>query len=277
MTSPTARNPEVSVLVAVHNGARHIEACLHSLLNQSFDHFEVIVIDDASTDGTHQLVEAYDDPRLTLLRLPCNQGPSAARNRGAAVARGRYLAILDADDVALPDRLARQVQFMDAHPEILLSGSFFRLESDYGTTARVTRPLDDKAIRRGLAQSCTIANTTAIIRRDAYLAHGGFPEHLRHGEDYRLFTDILRSGKAANIPEILVVKRERADGLTFRLSTPRHIWMGLTHRYYAVHRLRLGASAYALATVTALGIGAVRALGLNRETIKKVMTMGRKP
>ncbi len=269
--------PHVSVLVAVHNGARHIDACLRSLLNQSLDHFEVIVIDDASTDETPRLVAAYDDPRLTLLRLPRNQGPSAARNQGAAVARGRYLAILDADDVALPQRLARQVQYMDANPDLVLSGSFFRLESDYGTTAQVTRPLDDKAIRRGLAQSCTIANTTAIIRRDAYLAHGGFPEHLRHGEDYRLFTDLLGSGKAGNLPEILVVKRERADGLTFRLSTPRHIWMGLTHRYYAVRRLRLGASAYVVATVIALGIGAVRALGLNRETIKRVLAMGRKP
>src|SRR6186713_2063521 len=107
--------PPVSVLMPTHNAAAFVTASIESLLAQTFTDFELIVVDDGSTDATLDVLAAIDDPRLTVIASPDNQGPVHARNRAFAAARGRYIAALDADDLCHPERLARQVAYLDGH------------------------------------------------------------------------------------------------------------------------------------------------------------------
>lgn len=111
--------PTVSVQMAVYNGERFLSATLESILGQHFTDFELMIVDDGSTDRTSDILAAYAarDGRIVLLNNPTRQGISAARNRALATARGRYVAITDADDLSYPSRLQKQVAFLDAHPE----------------------------------------------------------------------------------------------------------------------------------------------------------------
>ncbi len=119
MTDETP-SPQVSVLMPTHNGAAFVAASIQSLLAQSFGDFELIVVDDGSTDDTLDVLARIADPRLTVIASPVNLGPIHARNRAFAAARGRYIAALDQDDLCRPERLARQVAFLDRRPEVVL-------------------------------------------------------------------------------------------------------------------------------------------------------------
>jgi glycosyltransferase involved in cell wall biosynthesis len=129
------------MLMTTFNGAGFVGASIASVLAQSFSEFELIVVDDGSTDATAQVLEGILDPRLRVLRQAVNGGVVAARNAGFLAVRGRYVAALDHDDLSHPERLARQVAYLDAHPEVVLVA-----------TPRTTRPA---AIRHSSAGCCT--------------------------------------------------------------------------------------------------------------------------
>ncbi len=264
-------DPTISVIVAVFNGEDHIADCLDSLLAQTFSDFEVIVVDDGSTDSTPDIVGRFPDPRLRDHRLATNRGVSHARNTAAGLARGRYLAILDADDMALPERLERQLAFMEANPEIALAGSYFRLDDDRGRSTVVHRPLEHHDIRRALSHCCAVANTTLIMRRDAFIEIGGYPETLLHGEDYRLLASALGRFRAANIPEVLVIKRESRSGLTFGIGPLAHFRLGLSHRAFAIRTLGLGPAAWLKAIAATFGILVVRVTGVDKERMRALL------
>lgn len=271
----SGEDPLISVIIAVYNGESHIRDCLESLLIQTFREFEIIVVDDGSTDRTVEIVRSFADERILLLQLERNRGVSFARNRAAERARGRYLSVLDSDDVATPERLSRQAEFMEANPNLGLSGTYYRLESEMGDAKIAVKPLTHEKIIKGIATACPFGNTTLIIRKDIYNKIGGFPEELDHGEDYHLYAKALCITEGANIPEVLVVKRERVNGLTFRMSSFQHFRLGLMHRLYAVKTLRLGTLGYLLAFLSAFVLYFVRLFGLNRELIKTSIGFGR--
>src|SRR5580700_1874042 len=106
--------------MSVYNGERFIREAIDSVLSQTLRDWELIVVDDASTDSTRDILVEYRDPRIRLLRNETNQKQAVCSNRGIAVASGRYIARLDADDVSLPSRLADQVSYLDAHPEVAM-------------------------------------------------------------------------------------------------------------------------------------------------------------
>ena len=108
-------SPTVTVLMPVHNGARFLPASIESVLAQTHGDLELLVVDDASTDRSTEIVGSYSDPRIRLVTSPTRGGPARARNRGIDLARGRCIAMQDADDCAVPRRLARQLAFLDRH------------------------------------------------------------------------------------------------------------------------------------------------------------------
>ncbi len=200
--------PAVSVVVRVFNAERYLREAIDSVLAQSFADFELLAIDDGSSDGSRAILEAFGDPRIRILGQP-NGGKIAAAARGLGEARGRYVAILDADDRAAPERLALQVAYLDAHPEIVLVGSALAVIDERGAPVGIRRyPQDDEALRKEITIYNPFGHSTLTYRRDAARAAGGYdPRYVI--EDWDLSLRLMRVGRVANLPEVLADYRVR--------------------------------------------------------------------
>jgi glycosyltransferase involved in cell wall biosynthesis len=193
--------------MSVHNGAPWVADAIGSVLAQTLGDLECIVIDDGSTDDTARVLAGLDDPRLRVERRP-RAGLTRSLNRALALARAELLARLDADDVALPERLERQRAFLAAHPEVGVLGTGAREVDAAGSTVRVVRPpVEDAAIRRALIRANPMVHSSVMLRRELLLEVGGYDESLPVAQDYDLWMRLARITRLANLPEALVVRR----------------------------------------------------------------------
>lgn len=196
-------SPLVSVVLPVFNEEERIAAAVRSILAQSLADLELLVVDDGSADGTPVRLAALSDPRLHVLRLDSNVGRAAAKNRALDRAEGRYIAFMDADDEAEPNRLEVQVAFLEAHPEVDILGSALRTMG--GTRSEVWRPPTDHAhIQAELLISCAVYGPTAMVRRAFMEQHAlrFVPGH--YVEDYEMWTQVLGTARFANLPDVLL-------------------------------------------------------------------------
>ena len=201
--------PRVSVVVPVYNGQAHVRDALHSLLCQTLADFEVIVVDDGSTDETARIVSevAVIDRRIQLHRQE-HRGVVAARNLAASIASGMYLAWLDADDVALPRRIESQVRFMDAHPHTAaLGGTIALTDVDLKVLLRMRYPTDPRQIGARLINGNVFAASAAMIRLSAYKSVGGCRPAFQGTEDYDLWLRLSEAFELANLPDLLAYYR----------------------------------------------------------------------
>ncbi|MFT3970260.1 MAG: glycosyltransferase family A protein [Micropruina sp.] len=191
--------PLVTVLIPVHNGAEHLTVALASVFEQDFADFEVLVVDDGSTDATPQLLADCADPRLRVLRLE-RTGLVGGLNRGLDEARGDLIARLDADDEMLPGRLARQVEQFRRDPGLVAAGSDYLL---FGALTGVVRtPREDRECRAHLVFGSPIAHPAVMLRADALRAHGvRYRDEYPHAEDFKLFSELAAVGALANLVE----------------------------------------------------------------------------
>jgi hypothetical protein len=199
--------PLVSVLLAVHNDDRFISAAIESVLQQTISDLELIVVDDASTDGTAARLAAVDDPRLTVLRNDEQLGLAASLNRGLESAQGRYVARLDADDVAFPQRLERQLEHMDG--VAILGTAVVDLDADGRRGATHRNPLGRRAVRWHSLFSSPFFHPTVLVDRAA-LGELRYDTAFAESEDYDLWTRLLENTEGANLAEPLVGKRTHA-------------------------------------------------------------------
>lgn len=207
--------PAVSVLLAVHNGERHLRTALDSVLRQTFADFELVLVDDASSDATHAIVESYDDPRIRVLVNDENLGLTRSLNVGLAAARGRYVARLDADDVSHPDRLALQVAYLDRHPEVaLLASAYTRIDDDGRDCGDRPVPLTSREIRWRLLFLNAFAHSSVTVRRSVVVALGGYDESVRYPQDYELWSRIAERHELGALPQRLVSYRCSAGSMT---------------------------------------------------------------
>ncbi len=199
--------PAVSVLMGVRDGAPWVRDAVASVLAQTLADLELIVVDDGSTDATAGLLAAFDDPRLRVERRP-RQGLTPALNHALAAARAPLVARLDADDLAAPERLARQAGFLAAHPGIGVVGSAAREVDAEGRVLRVvTPPADDAAIRRALIRRNPMVHSSVTMRRASLEAVGGYDARFDIAQDYDLWMRLAAVTRLANLPEALVVRR----------------------------------------------------------------------
>ncbi|WP_374943424.1 glycosyltransferase family 2 protein [Sphingomonas sp.] len=215
MTTPT-----VSVVMAAYNGAALVAETLASLSAQTFSDFEVLVVDDRSTDSTREVVAAWPDPRVRLIALEANGGPVRARNRGVAEARGRYIAALDQDDLCRPERFARQVAWLETHPDCALLGT----QVDWLDGARVGpsryAPVTTPALVAWLTWiENPLAWSSVMIRADAARALDPFtrPEML-YAEDFDLYHRIQALGEVARLDVPLLAYRRHDGGASQRFT-----------------------------------------------------------
>jgi hypothetical protein len=230
-------NREVTVIMAAHNAGAYIGESIRGVLEQSYPHFQLLVVDDCSTDSTRDIVRSQTDPRIRLIALENNVGPGAARNVAIRAAETDLVANNDADDVSYPERLERQVSFMRANPRCALLGSALEEVRDDGTPAGSYHvpPCDPALVKWRLLTHNVIGNSSAMFRREAALRAGGYDETLRFAEDYALWIALAATAEVANLPDMLVRYRLNSAGLTAMHPDP----LGLASAAVAQRAFRL--------------------------------------
>ncbi|MGZ4314388.1 MAG: glycosyltransferase, partial [Gaiellaceae bacterium] len=210
--------PLVSFLLAVHNGARYLGAAVESALSQTVQDLELIVIDDASTDETPAFLAAVGDPRLVVLRNERQAGLAASLNRALDAATGRYVARLDDDDVAVPERLERQLARMNEEPNVAIVGSAVVDLDTEGTRGRThVLPADGTALRWHALFSSPFFPPTVLVDRETLDRHGlRYDPSFLESEDYDLWTRLFAFADGANLSEPLVAKRVHAAQASLR-------------------------------------------------------------
>lgn len=194
----------VTVLMSVRNGERYLPATLDSILGQTYRDFELLVIDDGSTDRTPELLRARTDPRMRVVRQE-PRGLTASLQHGVELARGRYIARMDADDVADPERLAAQTDTLDADPGLVLVGSWAHIvDSRDRVLERARPPVDDAAIKAQLLWGNSFFHSTLMIRAAPLRAAGGYDTRIDRAQDYELAWRMGKVGRLANLPRALV-------------------------------------------------------------------------
>lgn len=210
----TARQPRLTVIIPAYNRAHLLQGAIDSVLSQEFRDFELLIIDDGSTDDTASVVAGNLDPRLRLIRNSRNLGIPLTRQRGLDAARGRYVALLDSDDRMRPGRLARQVAFLDAHADIAtLGGSVQKYHPDGRPAGRIVRPRRPEELRAWLLFRNAHANTTLMGRTDILRSHG-YRAEFPVSEDFDLAARMARRHRAANLPQVLTEMLQHGGRIT---------------------------------------------------------------
>src|SRR6266852_4231166 len=214
MNSP----PTVSVVMSVYNGEAFLPEAVESILAQTFREFEFLVIDDGSKDGTAEILGGYAsrDRRVRVVRHE-NKGRVTSLNVGIGLATGKYIARMDADDVAMPYRLAEQIEFMERHPEVGLLGGAVELISVTGQVVKTARPpLDDSAIKSLMLRYNPMFHPTVVMRKDVALAAGGYRKALLDAADYDLWLRMSERSRLANLGKTMVQYRIHSDQVSIR-------------------------------------------------------------
>lgn len=214
--------PQVSVLIAVYNSARYLEAAIDSVLNQSFTNFECLLIDDGSRDRSWKILQAYaaKDARIRVSRQE-NAGIAKTRNRLLSQAQAELVAVMDADDVMLSDRLAHQVQFLTAHPEVVCVGGALDWIDEQGRwLGHCDVPEQDAEIQALLLGGISLLHhPCTMARRQSLLQVGGYDETMVASVDLDLWLRLGEIGQLANLPETVLQYRLHSHSITHAKQT----------------------------------------------------------
>ncbi|MBV9717944.1 MAG: glycosyltransferase [Candidatus Eremiobacteraeota bacterium] len=226
----------MSVVLPVFNGERYVAKTIDSILAQSYANFEFLILDDGSYDCTPAILAAYAqrDPRIRLLRHE-NRGVGLTLNRALTEARGRFIGLIGADDIATPDRFAKQIQYLEEHPQCVLVGSYLRIiDADDRPIGLRKYPTTDREIRKRMLLYNPVGGPCMAYRRDDAIAAGGYTSRFWTCEDYDFFLRLAKRGKIANLPEPLVSYRLH-QGATKATSTLRQLRDTLATKRAAYH------------------------------------------
>jgi glycosyltransferase involved in cell wall biosynthesis len=238
--------PRVSVLLASRDGARHLPAALASIAEQTWREIELVAVDDGSSDATPELFarHAISHPGTRVIRTE-GLGLAAALELAAGQATGELLARHDDDDVSHPERIARQVAFLAAHPGIVLVGTAARVIDDAGVpVGEYLVPLEPGQIRRRLARVTPFVHGSVMMRAEVYRAAGGYRREFRASQDYDLWLRLPADAGLANLPEPLYLWRHHPRGV-FARAREQQLFYGALARAFAEERRETGADAYA--------------------------------
>lgn len=203
-------DPLVSVLLPVYNCERYLADAIDSILSQTFSDFEFIIIDDGSTDRSSEVMAGFGDLRIRIIQQE-NRGLAATLNRGIGLATGKYIARQDQDDLSYPERLGQQVDFMEAHPDCVLLGTWAQImEIDRVVNRFHRHPVDEAELRYLMLFNNPFVHSSVMLRRTTLAQVGGYttdPER-QPPEDFELWSRLARAGGIANLGEVLLAYRE---------------------------------------------------------------------
>jgi hypothetical protein len=211
--------PRVSVLMPAYNAAPYVAQAIESIRGQTYDDFEFLILDDGSTDGTLDICRRYaaNDPRIRVIEGD-HHGHTWWLNRALEMARGEYIARMDADDVSMPARLARQVDFLDGNRPCAAAGcDLIIIDSEGDVVGTVRHPVRHDEILRQIVNGGLgiVVHAAVMMRRDALLAIDGYRVETEPAEDLDLWLRLARVGELANIPELLFQVRQHVASVCF--------------------------------------------------------------
>lgn len=209
-------SPRVSVLMAVRNGARYIEEAMSSILNQEFSDFEFLIVDDGSTDQTPTILASIRDPRLRVIRHE-SLGLTRSLIHGLTLTKGEYVARQDADDISHTERLAKQVAYLDSHPDVVLVGSGVTVISDNNQILRdYLYPVQhDLLVAELMVLVSPLPHTTIMFRKTPVLDCGGYRDIFSKAQDYDLYLRLIEKYRISSVQEALCCLRYSTDSFTF--------------------------------------------------------------
>ena len=204
---------DVSVILPVYNAADYLAEAITSILNQSFKNFELLIINDGSTDHSKEIIHSFSDARIKYIDNKGNRGLIYTLNRGIEESTGTYIARMDADDISLPDRFEIQFNYMERHPEVGACGTYAEYIGDRQGFWKY--PIEDKDIRCRLMWGSSIIHPTAFIRKSILnIHHIKFSDNYIAAEDYKIWVDISHVAELHNIPEVLLKYRTHSHQVT---------------------------------------------------------------
>ncbi|HTK83912.1 MAG TPA: glycosyltransferase, partial [Patescibacteria group bacterium] len=217
-------NPAISIVMAARNEERYLPATLQSLLRQRGADFELICIDDASDDATIKILRDCADPRLVVLRNDTPQGVTVSLNRGLKQAIGRYIARADADDLYHPERLRRQMDFLERNADYAaVSCAATFIDEDGRRTGRESMPGDDLSVRWRALFNSPFMHPAVMLRKSVLDRHGlAYDERLPVAQDYELWSRLLAHGKGANLRRHLYIRRDRGNSISAKRLSEQH-------------------------------------------------------
>jgi len=217
---PRTDTPRVSVLMTIYNAAAFLHESIDSLVAQSFVNWELIAVENGSTDESAKILAGYIDPRIRVFSFPQNIGRTPALAFALSQARSEYIAVLDADDVAYPQRFSRQVEFLEASPETVLVGSWVKHMDQKGHEFNTWEPpTNSDQLHECLGWIAPIVNSSAMYRREIALAAGGYPQQYVYAQDFALLLELVQYGRIAVIGEYLCKLRVFPGNMS---RSPKH-------------------------------------------------------
>lgn len=236
--------PIVSVIMAAYNAEKHISASIESIINQTFNNFELLVINDGSTDNTQSIVKEYckKDSRIILLNNDKNLFVIKSRNKGIEKAKGKYIAILDSDDLALPNRLEYQVKYLENNPDIFLIGSSaYIIDENDKVENSFIAPTGYEKLKNNINKNNLIYHSTVMFRNENVF----YREKMIYCEDYDLILRLFSEGKKIdNLSDILISYRQTSNSLS---KTKNRLvqWLFINKaRFFYNERLSTGKDSY---------------------------------
>jgi len=196
--------PKVSVVMSVYNGEKYLREAIESILNQSFREFEFIIVNDGSTDKTTEIIGSYNDSRIAIINNEKNIGLTKSLNKGLKIVKGEYVARMDADDISLPERLEKQVKFLDSHKNVGLVGAPPILIDERGNGLRLIKmKTKSEEIKKGLWKGNQFCHGSVMFRKECLEKAGFYREEFKTAQDYDLWLRISEFWNIANLKEPL--------------------------------------------------------------------------
>lgn len=213
--------PKISVIMPAYNAEKYIAEAIDSILNQTFADFELIILNDHSSDRTEEIILSYKDSRIVYVKNEQNLGVAGTLNRGLEIARGEYIARMDADDISMPERFARQAERLDEAPEIAVVGCAIELFDETGTMEARRFSTDPKQMRVDLFFSSGLAHPSVMMRKSVIRELGGYDREFEGLEDYELWCRVSEKYGVTTLSEQLFRYRVHGGQVT-KNPSPKH-------------------------------------------------------
>ncbi len=208
-------HPPISVIMPVYNAEKYVGEAIESILNQEFSEFEFFIIDDGSTDHTLQIIQSYHDSRIRLMMNKINLGNYPSRNMAMQLAHGKYICVMDGDDIAIPNRLLTQFNFMENDPDDVALGSFARVLYTDGSSVPAIRTFGEDECKVSLLQTNVCYHPSMILRRETLIKHNiHYNERYRYAGDFDLMVQLSKVGNINNIPSFLLYYRIHSEQIS---------------------------------------------------------------